>query len=160
MSTPAPPSQDTRTAKRANSISRMRDNAAHDLTSISAVDRSLRERNRVQDMTDAERYFADERYDECAQKCYAVVRAEVSEAIQAKCHMYLATEAVGPEEAAGRAYHAAMAMQMWRTVIERTGSSRFPIDQAKVKLAFTQTLFDKAEALVRDESEPLPLDDG
>ncbi|KAK5128500.1 hypothetical protein LTR85_003168 [Meristemomyces frigidus] len=136
----------------------MRGHPSHDRTSISAVDRSLRERNMVQEMADAERYFADERYEECAQKCYEILRGEVSEAIQAKCHMYMATEAVGPEEAAGRAYHAAMAMQMWRTVIDRSGTSRFPVNRAKVQLAFTEKLFQKAEALVRDESELLPLD--
>lgn len=81
----------------------MRGHHAPDRSSISAVDRALREENRVQDMADAERFFAAERYKECAQKCYAILKADVSEAIQAKCHMYLATDAVGPEEAAGRA---------------------------------------------------------
>lgn len=57
-------------------------------------------------------------------------------------------------------YHAAMAMQMWRIVIDRSGSSRFPVDRARVQLGFTEKLFAVAKAMVRDESELLPLPEG
>jgi len=48
-----------------------------------------------------------------------------------------------------------MAMQMWTTVLQRTGSSRFPVERASVQLAFTKHLFEKANALAQEE-DPLP----
>ncbi|KAK5131087.1 hypothetical protein LTR08_001305 [Meristemomyces frigidus] len=134
----------------------MRNHSQFDRTSISAVDTSLKLKNKVHEMAQAERFFASECYAECAQICYEVLRAEPSEAIQARCHMYLATEAVGSEEAAARAYYAGMALQMWKAVIERTRSSRFPIGRAKVQFAFTQKLLQSAEAKIREEHTPLP----
>lgn len=53
-----------------------------------------------------------------------------------------------------------MAIQMWNTVIERTGSSRFPVDRAKVQLAFTRKLFDDATALADEQDGPLPDGEG
>jgi len=81
----------------------LRGHPSHDRTSLTSVDTGLKHKNKVQEATDAERLFAEEQYEECAQKCYEVLRGQPSEAIQAKAHMYLATEAVGPEEAASRA---------------------------------------------------------
>ena len=48
-----------------------------------------------------------------------------------------------------------MAIQMWNIVIERTGSSRFPVERANVQLTFTKHLFTKASALAEEE-ETLP----
>lgn len=72
---------------------------------LTTVCLKLREKNKVQAMAVAERLFGEERYDECANKCYEVLGTDPlpSEAIQARRYAYLATEAVGPEEAAGRA---------------------------------------------------------
>ena len=74
-----------------------------DRGSISAGDTTLKQRHKVLELEAAERSFDSERYAECASTCYEVLRAEPSEAIQARCHMYLAMEGVGPEEATGRA---------------------------------------------------------
>ncbi|RMY46634.1 hypothetical protein D0864_15214 [Hortaea werneckii] len=83
---------------------KMRQYCSHDaLTNLSAVDRSLKQKNMVHLMVHAERSFATERYTECAEACYNALREKPSEAIQARCHMYLATEAVGPTEPSGRA---------------------------------------------------------
>ena len=74
-----------------------------DRTSLSAVDISLKQRNKVHEMAAAERCFAGGRYAECASTCYEILRAEPSEAILARSHMYLASAGVGPVEAVGRA---------------------------------------------------------
>lgn len=75
----------------------------HARVTISNIDTEQKRKNKVQEAADAERLFSEERFDECANKCYEVLRAEPSEAILGKCHMFLATEAVGPEQASGRA---------------------------------------------------------
>ncbi|RMZ11910.1 hypothetical protein D0860_03200 [Hortaea werneckii] len=83
---------------------KMRQYCSHNaLTNLSAVDRSLKQKNMVHLMAHAERSFATERYTECAEACYNALREKPSEAIRARCHMYLATEAVGPTEPSGRA---------------------------------------------------------
>ncbi|KAI7241936.1 hypothetical protein KC330_g237 [Hortaea werneckii] len=65
--------------------------------------RHLKQQNMVHLMAHAERSFATERYTDCAEACYNALREKPSEAIQARCHMYLATEAAGPTEPSGRA---------------------------------------------------------
>ena len=75
----------------------------HNRTSISSVDTTLKERNKVHEMAAAERCFASKHYAECASICYKILHTEPSEAIRARCHMYLAIETVGPEKATGRA---------------------------------------------------------
>lgn len=72
---------------------------------LTAVDLALRRQNKVREAAVAERLFAAEQYDECADMCYEVLKAVPipSEAIQAKCHMFLATEAVAPDEPSTRA---------------------------------------------------------
>ena len=52
-------------------------------------------------------------------------------------------------------------MQMWRAVIERTGSSRFPIDRAQLQMESAQQLLEEAEAAeievkVQDEHTSVP----
>ena len=74
-----------------------------DRMSFSAIVTGLKQRNRVHEMDAADRCYERERYAECASTCYEVLRADPSEAIQGRCHMYLAMEGVGPEEATGRA---------------------------------------------------------
>lgn len=70
---------------------------------LTAIDAGLKSQNKVHEMAEAERLFAEQQYDECAQRCYAILQAMPSEAIVAKCHMMLASEAIGPEYATGRA---------------------------------------------------------
>ena len=53
-------------------------------------------------MTQADTLWALGGWDEYAEKCYQVLRVQPSEAIEAKCHMYLSTEEVGPKEMGGR----------------------------------------------------------
>lgn len=48
-------------------------------------------------------------------------------------------------------YHAAKAIEMWRTVLTRTGSSRFPIELALPQLVWARRLFEKARAEAEEE---------
>ena len=50
-----------------------------------------------------------------------------------------------------------MALQMWQVVIERTGVSKFPIDQAEVQLEFARQLLESAEAIIEEEHKVAPL---
>lgn len=67
-----------------------------------ATETTLKDRHKVYQAAEADRLFASGQYAECQQACYEVLEAHPSEAIQARCHMYLATEAVGPAEASNR----------------------------------------------------------
>ena len=72
-------------------------------TTISSVARELLDRHKVHAIADADNLWAALRYEECALKCYEVLRAQPSEAICARAHMYLSTEEVGPVYAQSRA---------------------------------------------------------
>ena len=61
-------------------------------------------RHMVYEAAEIEQLYAAGRYDECRQMCHEVLQAETGlEAVQAKCHMYLAGQNVGAEDAALRA---------------------------------------------------------
>ena len=60
-------------------------------------------RHKVNEAALADRLFAAERYAECQQVCYDILHAQPSEAIQARCHMYLARGDMNPGYAAARA---------------------------------------------------------
>ena len=49
-----------------------------------------------------------------------------------------------------------MAMEAWEAVIQRTGTSRFPIEKAREAFLVAEQLFDIANALADTEDEPLP----
>lgn len=115
------------------------------LGTISELEQGHKLRNRVPQLAEAEHFYEDENFDACAQKCYEVLQAEPTEAIRARCHMYLATAAVGPELASGRARHAEMAMGSWRVVVERKGASRFPVERARAELERAESLLEEAE---------------
>ena len=68
--------------------------------------------------------------------------------------MYLSMEGVGPEHASGRTYHAAMAIEAWEAVINRTGVSRFPIEKAERELELAKQLLEVAHSAVELEEEP------
>ena len=75
--------------------------------------------------------------------------------------MYLAMEVVTPNYPSGRAFHAARAIECWEAVVNRTGVSRLPIDQAKEGLETARQLFGSASKAVEeqeDEEDDLPLD--
>lgn len=144
---------------------------------LTAVDVALKQHNKVEEAAEADRLFVAMRFEECAGKCYVVLRPPApSEAIQARCHMYLATETVGPEEPSQRAsvcprshlgmcrfadafyrYHAAGAIHLWSAVIDRTGKSRFPIEKAKVQLGMSRRLFEQGKEECEEEHEVLPM---
>ena len=55
-------------------------------------------------MVEADRYFATQKYAQCQQYCYDILQSEPSEAIQARCDMYLLREEVTPGHVVARAY--------------------------------------------------------
>jgi hypothetical protein len=76
------------------------------LATWTATDQAHKLRYKAHESAAAEKAYTQERYDHCADMCYEVLKGkdEPSEAIAARCHMYLATEEVGPGEAHGRLY--------------------------------------------------------
>ena len=56
--------------------------------------------------------------------------------------MFLAREGVGSRDAAVRARHAEQAVMLWGCVVERMGTSRFPVEKARMGL-------EEAKGLVR-----------
>ena len=72
-------------------------------SSYAAADVAHKLRNKVHEATRADKFFTEADYPACADMCYEVLQAEPSEAIRAKCHMYLANENVGPGHASARA---------------------------------------------------------
>ena len=120
---------------------------------------SLTHRHKVCEAAKTDHLFLSLRYTECRDLCYEIVQAQPSEAVLARCHMYLATEAVGPGYPAGRAYHAAMAVQARETVTARTGTSRFPVAKAKWQLDVAKTLLHRASKDVDEEMESAEQED-
>ncbi|KAK3724173.1 hypothetical protein LTR37_001298 [Vermiconidia calcicola] len=71
---------------------------------------ALHDRHKVHEAALADHFYSTGEYSRCQELCYEILQAEPSEAIRARCHMYLATEGVGSEFASVRAYHAACAV--------------------------------------------------
>ena len=69
----------------------------------STAEQGIKRRHKVQEAVHADQIFACGHYVECQQLCYNILQAQPSEAIQARCRMYLAGDAVGPEYASVRA---------------------------------------------------------
>lgn len=67
-----------------------------------AATNGLNIRHKVHEMAMADRLFTDHRYSECRLVCYDILDAEPAEAIEARCHMYLAERDVNPESASAR----------------------------------------------------------
>ncbi|KAK5169716.1 uncharacterized protein LTR77_005694 [Saxophila tyrrhenica] len=89
-------------------------------------------------------HFSQGNFLDCQTLCYEVLGAQPSEAIAARCHTLLARKELLPDSVEGRAWHAKKAVQAWRTVVERTGLSRFPVKEARVGYGVAQEL--KVEA--------------
>ena len=119
----------------------------------SAALAALNQRYQVHEAATADQLFAAGRYLQCQNICYEILQAQPSEAIAARCHMYLAMEIVGVEYASVRAYHAGMAMHAWKCIIDRTGLSRFPIEAAKAQLDIAKQLFENADEAIAEEDE-------
>ncbi|KAK3673018.1 hypothetical protein LTR78_007129 [Recurvomyces mirabilis] len=118
---------------------------AHKAATITDVGDWHNRRHEVTTMTEADTCWEQGRWVECAERCYQVLRAAPFEAIEAKCHMYLSTEEVGPKEMGGQLWHANKAIELWRIVIDRSGMSRFPIEKARPQLEVAEEMLVQAD---------------
>lgn len=82
-----------------------------------------------------------------------LVRGLQAEAIQARCHMYLAMSGVGSEDAEERLTHAERAVELWDVVITRKGESRFPIAKAKEEKEIAKSLAEACNSAVLEVQE-------
>ncbi|KAK0904731.1 hypothetical protein LTR02_006901 [Friedmanniomyces endolithicus] len=123
---------------------------------LSDVTETLIQRHKVRESCEAEQLFRRGKYQECAQKCREILRGEVSEAIEARAHFYLSTLVVGSRSAIERAFHARKAVEAWEVVIERTGASRFPVEEARRQLGIVRRHCEETVAFAGDEAELAP----
>ncbi|KAK0288985.1 hypothetical protein LTR35_003387 [Friedmanniomyces endolithicus] len=117
------------------------------------VTETLIQRHKIRESCEAEQLFRRGRYQECAQKCREILEGEASEAIEARAHFYLSTLVVGSRSAVERAYHAKMAVEAWEAVVERTGVSWFPVDEARRQLGIVRRHCEETVAFAGDEAE-------
>ncbi|KAK1063679.1 hypothetical protein LTR74_009291 [Friedmanniomyces endolithicus] len=119
---------------------------------LSDVTETLIQRHKVRESCEAEQLFQRGRYQECARICQGILGGEASEAIEARAHFYLSTLVVGSRSAVERAYHARQAVEAWEVVIERTGVSRFPVEEATRQLGIIWRHCEETVAYAEDEA--------
>jgi hypothetical protein len=106
-------------------------------------------RHKVDAAAHALKAFSEGQYDVCRALCNEVINSwgdegRPSEAIRARCHMLLAHDEVLPGYATVQVHHAATAVKLWNVIMERTGKSRYPIEEAQKALREARKLLTEA----------------
>ena len=132
-----------------------------------AITLGLIHRHQLHTASSADYLFNLGHYSDCAALCLQILSSTrlPAEAIQARCHMYLATEGVGyadveEDDFRGtgkgewvkrrmawlRLQHAEKAVGLWDVVVERRGESRFPVEKAGSEREEARALVEAARA--------------
>lgn len=116
----------------------------------------LQRKHRTSTAQKIDKAFSHGQYDEVKRLCNELLSSagnqNVSEAVQARCWLYLARKEVTTRDDGFRVMCADKAVRMWQMVLERRGVSRFPVEKAREEMKAAQRVVEEVKRERRSPS--------